>query len=89
MRTREYVGEGESEGKSLVDAMREGSDDGMQEFDNVLEAMVRSGEITADVALTYATNRNNLKLMLSDAHAENESTSQTLELVTADEPMGV
>src|ERR1700694_3244214 len=30
LRTREYVQKGESEGKSLVDAMRDGSNDGMQ-----------------------------------------------------------
>jgi twitching motility protein PilT len=33
MRTREYVEKGESEGKSLVDAMRDGSTEGMQHFD--------------------------------------------------------
>src|SRR6187397_1207082 len=33
MRTREYVEKGESEGKSLLDAMRDGSNDGMQHFD--------------------------------------------------------
>ncbi len=88
MRTREYIAEGESEGKSLVDAMREGSDDGMQEFDYVLEKMVRDGIIEAETALVYATNRNNLRLMLSDARSESTGENATLELVTQDEPFG-
>ena len=33
MRTREYIEKGESEGKSLLDAMRDGSTEGMQHFD--------------------------------------------------------
>jgi len=89
MRTREYITEGESAGKSLIDAMREGSDDGMQEFDNVLEHMVRNGVISADAALTYATNRNNLKLMLADAHSESAEESHSLELAVSDAPLGV
>lgn len=90
MRTREYVAAGESEGKSLIDAMREGSDDGMQEFDGVLEQMVHDGVITEEVALTYATNRNNLKLMLSDlGRGESTEDDGTLELVSSDQGMGV
>jgi len=89
MRTREYVAEGESEGKSLIDAMREGSDDGMQEFDNVLEKMVRDGQISSDVALTYASNRNNLKLMLSDHDRSEKKEDGTLELAVSDAGMGV
>jgi twitching motility protein PilT len=34
MRTREYVEKGESEGKSLLDAMRDGSTEGMRHFDS-------------------------------------------------------
>ena len=90
MRTREYVAQGESEAKSLIDAMREGSDDGMQEFDGVLEQMVHDGVIAEDVALTYATNRNNLKLMLSDlGRGEKTEGDGTLELVSSDQGMGV
>jgi twitching motility protein PilT len=90
MRTREYIAAGESEGKSLVDAMREGSDDGMQEFDQVLEGMVRGGSITAQTALNYATNRNNLKLMLADlGQREQTEKSGTLELATSGKEMGV
>src|ERR1700676_2321315 len=45
MRTREYVEKGEGEGKTLVDAMRDGTTEGMQHFDGELERMIRSGSI--------------------------------------------
>lgn len=66
MRTREYIEKGESEGKSLLDAMEQGDQDGMQTFDGVIEKMVRSGVLTQDGAMPYATNANNLLLRLGD-----------------------
>ncbi len=66
MRTREYVEKGETEGKSLVDAMRDGALDGMQVFDDVIEQMIRDGVLDMDTGLAYATNAGNLKLNLSD-----------------------
>ena len=66
MRTREYVEKGESDGKSLVDAMRDGSNDGMQCFDGELERMVRAGILDLEPALSYASNAGNLRLELSD-----------------------
>jgi twitching motility protein PilT len=66
MRTREYVEKGESEGKSLLDAMRDGTSEGMQHFDGELDRMVRAGIIDMDTALSYATNAGNLRLELSD-----------------------
>ena len=66
MRTREYVEKGESEGKSLVDAMRDGSNDGMQHFDGELEKLVRAGVIELETALSYSTNAGNLRLELAD-----------------------
>jgi twitching motility protein PilT len=66
MRTREYIEKGESEGKSLIDAMEQGDQDGMQTFDGVIEKMVRSGVLTQDGAMPYATNANNLLLRLGD-----------------------
>ncbi len=66
MRTREYVEKGESEGKSLLDAMRDGSTEGMQCFDNELDRMVRAGIIDINSALSYATNAGNLRLELAD-----------------------
>jgi len=66
IRTREYVEKGESEGKSLTDAMRDGQLDGMQHFDLVIEKMIRDGVIDYDTGLVYATNRGNLELELAD-----------------------
>src|SRR5689334_6907541 len=66
MRTREYIEKGESEGKSLIDAMEQGDQEGMQTFDHVLENMIREGILTAEGALPYATNANNLLLKISD-----------------------
>ena len=65
-RTREYIERGESEGKSLMDAMDQGVTEGMQTFDSQLEAMIRSGVITKDDALAYATNAGNLLLRLGE-----------------------
>jgi twitching motility protein PilT len=71
MRTREYVEKGESEGKSLLDAMRDGETEGMQNFDRELERLVRAGTIDLNVALSYASNPGNLRLELADvAEAE-------------------
>jgi len=66
MRTREYIEKGESEGKSLIDAMEQGDQEGMQTFDSVLEKMVRNGVLTQEGAMPYATNANNLVLRLGD-----------------------
>lgn len=66
MRTREYIEKGESEGKSLIDAMEQGDQEGMQTFDRVIEQMVRDGVLTKEGALPYATNANNLLLRLGD-----------------------
>jgi twitching motility protein PilT len=70
MRTREYVEKGESEGKSLLDAMEQGDQDGMQTFDRVIEKFVREGILTKESALPYATNSNNLLLRLADFSGE-------------------
>lgn len=66
MRTREYVEKGESEGKSLVDAMRDGNMDGMQDFDTVLEHYIRDGHVDLETGLAYASNAGNLRLQLTD-----------------------
>lgn len=65
-RTRDYVEKGEREGKSLYDAIKDGNLDGMQVFDSELERMIRTGIITLNEGLAYATNRQNLLLQLSD-----------------------
>jgi twitching motility protein PilT len=66
MRTREYVEKGESEGKSLLDAMRDGSTEGMQHFDAEIEKFIREGLIDFETGLTFSTNAGNLRLELAD-----------------------
>ncbi len=67
LRTREYMTEdGAKEGKSLLDAMRDGELDGMQYFDGELEKLVRSDVITLRTAYLCATNPGNLRLQLAD-----------------------
>ena len=66
LRTRDYVEKGESEGKSLLDAMRDGDTDGMQHFDGELEKFLRAGTIDFDTALAYSTNPGNFRLEVAD-----------------------
>src|SRR5260370_41683632 len=66
MRTREYVEKGESEGKSLLDAMRDGSTEGMQHFDGEIARLIRAGIVDFDTGLTYPTNAGNLRLEMAD-----------------------
>ena len=67
LRTREYLEEGEREGKSLLDAMRDSELDGMQHFDGELEKLVRSGVVSYPTAMLHATNAGNLRVQLADA----------------------
>jgi len=74
-RTKEYVQEGEREGKSLEDAMSDGVLEGMQTFDFELERLINAGVVEREVGLSYATNRTNLLLHLDtqtgdSAHAQ-------------------
>jgi twitching motility protein PilT len=70
MRTREYVEKGEVEGKSLLDAMRDGSTDGMQHFDGEIEKLIREGVVDFETGLAFATNAGNLRLELADFQEE-------------------
>jgi twitching motility protein PilT len=63
-RTKEYIAEGEREGKSLLDAIEDGGIDGMQSFDQELERLINEGVIERDTGLSYATNRTNQELKL-------------------------
>jgi twitching motility protein PilT len=73
LRTREYVEKGEGEGKTLLDAMRVGDQEGMQHFDGEIEKFIRSGVIERETGLAYATNPGNLLLNLSDVPNEAEA----------------
>jgi twitching motility protein PilT len=72
MRTREYIEMGEKEGKTLLDAMRDGELDGMQTFDGELEKLVRSGTVAMKIAYLYATNPGNLALQIADVSDDEE-----------------
>lgn len=66
LRTREYVEKGESEGKTLLDAMRVGTTEGMQHFDGEIEKLIRASSVDIDTGMAYATNPGNLRLELAD-----------------------
>ncbi len=66
MRTRDYVLKGETEGRSLTDAMHDGAVDGMQTFDDELEKLWQSREIDRETALMNASNATNLALRLQE-----------------------
>jgi twitching motility protein PilT len=63
-RTKEYIAEGEREGKSLLDAIEDGTIDGMQSFDQELDRLINEGVVDREVGLSYATNPTNLALRL-------------------------
>src|SRR5690349_12619326 len=70
LRTRDYMECGEAEGKTLLDAMRDGEMDGMQYFDGEIEKLIRAGVITVSTGLTNATNAGNLRLLIADVPDE-------------------
>jgi twitching motility protein PilT len=63
-RTREYIEKGEENGKSLLDAIRDGGIDNMQDFDSVIQGMIESRQVKFEDGLSFATNQNNMLLML-------------------------
>ena len=69
MRTRDYIVKGESEGRSLTDAMHDGQVDGMQTFDDQIEKLWNEMAISKETALAYASNPTNLALRLTDEPA--------------------
>jgi twitching motility protein PilT len=66
MRTRDYVLKGETEGRSLTDAMHDGLVDGMQTFDDEIEKLWNERVISKETALAYSSNPTNLALRLTD-----------------------
>lgn len=66
LRTREYLERGEVEGKTLLDAMRDGDQEGMQDFDGNIEKLIRTGIVDLETGLAFATNPGNLRLNLAD-----------------------
>ena len=81
-RTREYVQEGEREGKSLLDAMSDGRLEGMQTFDSELERLINADVIDRETGLSYSTNRTNLQLRL-DTMGEPTASMPSLKVMQA------
>jgi twitching motility protein PilT len=71
-RTREYIAAGESDGKTLLDAMRDGRIDGMQDFDTVIKGMIESETVALEDGLSFATNPHNLQLALKGMSATDD-----------------
>ena len=84
-RTKEYVQEGEREGKSLSDAMADGALEGMQTFDGELEKLINAGVVDKEVGLSYATNRTNLVLRL-ETQGGNETPTPSGKFAAASGP---
>lgn len=81
MRTRDYVEKGETEGRSLLDAMKDGALDGMQYFDGEIEKLIRSGVIDMDTGLGFASNAGNLRLQISDLAGEQKKEEKVDDLL--------
>jgi twitching motility protein PilT len=87
LRTREYIEKGETDGKSLLDAMRVGEQEGMQHFDGDIERLIRNGTLDMETGLAYATNPGNLQLEMSDLRldAEDEAKIEADSLLEVEE----
>jgi len=55
-RTRECIEKGDREGKTLLDAMKAGSSEGMQHFDGEIAQLVRDRIVDLETGLSYASN---------------------------------
>lgn len=89
-RTRDYIREGEKEGKSLLDAMEDGALEGMQTFDSELKRLIEAGVVDAETALSYATNAPNLRLKLAmeaGGHPETDGPTAAAESPEPDSEM--
>jgi len=86
-RTREYIEKGESEGKTLLDAIRDGEIDGMQDFDSVIRKLIESKAITLEDGLSYATNQNNLLLQLKGLSSTEDYANPTRQAMNVPTPM--
>jgi len=55
-RTRECIEKGDRDGKTLLDAMKAGSSEGMQHFDGEIAQLVRDRIVDLEIGLSYASN---------------------------------
>jgi twitching motility protein PilT len=63
-RTQSCIDEHDSSAESLVQAMRDGSSEGMQYFDGELEKLVHAGVVAFDTAMMHATDPEQLRQTL-------------------------
>ncbi|HVS21816.1 MAG TPA: PilT/PilU family type 4a pilus ATPase [Pyrinomonadaceae bacterium] len=84
-RTREYIENGETEGKSLLDAMRDGKLDGMQDFDTVIKDLIERNIVNIEDGLGFATNQNNLLLALKGLTSSDDFIRSQAEPVVANQ----
>jgi twitching motility protein PilT len=82
LRTQEYVVKGDSDGKTLIDAMRDGSTEGMQHFDGELEKLLRAGIIDMGTCMAFATNPGNLSLQVTDLLDDAAGADRTAQLAS-------
>jgi twitching motility protein PilT len=82
-RTREYIKEGESQGKSLIDAMRDSKLEGMQDFDSVIRDLIERKIITVEDGLDFATNPHNMLLALKGLSSGNDLLRDSAAAVAA------
>ncbi|CAN5314516.1 PilT/PilU family type 4a pilus ATPase [soil metagenome] len=88
-RTREYIEKGESDGKTLLDAMQDGELDGMQDFDSVILNLIQKDIITLEDGLSFSSNQNNLMLQfkgLSSSEDYSNAQPQAIPTVAAPPP---
>jgi twitching motility protein PilT len=55
-RTRECIEKGDRDGKTLLDAMKAGTAEGMQHFDGEIAQLVRDRIVDLETGISYATN---------------------------------
>jgi twitching motility protein PilT len=71
-RSRQYIEEGESSGKTLLEVMKDGKLEGMQDFDTVIRRLIEEKTVTLEDGLAFATNQNNLRLALKGLSSEED-----------------
>ncbi len=70
LRTRDYIENGDREGRSLFDAMEDGALDGMQHFDREIERLARDGVVAMATGLLNVTSSGTLRVALADVPSE-------------------
>jgi twitching motility protein PilT len=75
------------EGKSLLDAIRDGEIDGMQDFDSVIRGFIEQKLVTMEDGLSFATNQNNLLLQLKGLSSTEDYANPKKPKASLPEPM--